>query len=54
MMGTRTGDIDASVVLAIMKKEGKTPDEMQDLLNKKSGLLGISGLGSDIATWKTA
>ena len=47
-MGTRTGDIDASVVLAIMKKEGKTPDEMQDLLNKKSGLLGISGLGSDM------
>ena len=46
MMGTRTGDLDASVVLAIMKKEGKTPDEMQDLLNKKSGLLGISGLGS--------
>ena len=48
MMGTRTGDIDASVVLAIMKKEGKTSDEMQDLLNKKSGLLGISGLGSDM------
>lgn len=48
MMGTRTGDLDASVVLAIMKKEGKTPDEMQDLLNKKSGLLGISGLSSDM------
>lgn len=48
MMGTRTGDLDASVVLAIMKKEGKTPDEMQDLLNKKSGLLGISGLGCDM------
>ena len=48
MMGTRTGDLDASVVLAIMKKEGKTPDEMQDLLNKKSGLLGVSGLGSDM------
>ena len=48
MMGTRTGDLDASVVLAIMKKEGMTPDEMQDLLNKKSGLLGISGLGSDM------
>ena len=48
MMGTRTGDLDASVVLAIMKKEGKTPDEMQDLLTKKSGLLGISGLGSDM------
>ncbi len=48
MMGTRTGDLDASVVLANIKKEGKTPDEMQDLLNKKSGLLGISGLGSDM------
>lgn len=48
MMGTRSGDIDPSAVLSIMKKEGLTPDEMSDLLNKKSGVLGISGISSDI------
>lgn len=48
MMGTRSGDIDPSAVLNIMKKEGLTPDEMSDLLNKKSGVLGISGISSDI------
>ena len=48
MMGTRSGDIDASAVLAIMKAEGLTPDEMSDLLNKKSGVLGISGVSSDM------
>lgn len=48
MMGTRSGDVDASVVVAIMKAEGYTPDQMADLLNKKSGLLGISGVSSDM------
>ena len=48
MMGTRSGDIDASAVLAIMKAEGLTPDEMSDLLNKQSGVLGISGVSSDM------
>ncbi len=48
MMGTRSGDIDASAVLAIMKEESLTPDEMSDLLNKKSGVLGISGVSSDM------
>ncbi len=48
MMGTRSGDIDASAVLAIMKEEGFTPDQMSDLLNKKSGVLGISGVSSDM------
>lgn len=48
MMGTRSGDVDPSAVLSIMKKEGLTPDEMSDLLNKKSGVLGISGISSDI------
>ncbi len=48
MMGTRSGDIDPSAVLSIMKKEGLTPDEMSELLNKKSGVLGISGISSDI------
>ncbi|MDO4210471.1 MAG: acetate kinase [Bacteroidales bacterium] len=48
MMGTRSGDVDASVVLKIMKDEGLTPDQMSDLLNKKSGLLGISEVSSDM------
>ena len=54
MMGTRTGDVDASVVLAIMKSEGLDPDQMQTLLNKKSGLLGISGISSDMREVETA
>ena len=53
-MGTRSGDIDASAVLAIMKEEGLTPDEMSDLLNKKSGVLGISGVSSDMREVKQA
>ena len=48
MMGTRSGDVDPSVVLSIMKKEGLTPDQMSDLLNKQSGVKGISGVSSDI------
>lgn len=48
MMGTRSGDVDPSAVLAIMKEEGLTPDEMSDLLNKQSGVLGISGVSSDM------
>lgn len=47
IMGTRTGAIDPSAVLYIMKKENKTPDEMDTLLNKQSGILGVSGLSSD-------
>lgn len=48
MMGTRSGDIDPSAVLSIMKTEGFTPDQMSDLLNKQSGVKGISGISSDI------
>lgn len=47
IMGTRTGAIDASAVLYVMKKENKSVTEMEELLNKKSGILGISGLSSD-------
>ena len=43
MMGTRSGDIDPTVVTYIMQKEGKTAEEMLTILNKKSGLLGICG-----------
>ena len=48
MMGTRTGDIDSSAILTIMKKEGLTPDEANDLLNKKSGMLGVTEISSDM------
>ncbi|HIS04392.1 MAG TPA: acetate kinase [Candidatus Fimenecus stercoravium] len=47
IMGTRTGAIDASAVLYVMKKENKSVTEMEELLNKKSGILGVSGLSSD-------
>ena len=47
IMGTRCGNIDANVVPYIMKKENLTPDQMTDIMNKKSGFLGLSGLSSD-------
>ena len=47
IMGTRSGCVDASAVLYIMEKEGFTPHEMSEYLNKKSGYLGISKLSSD-------
>jgi len=47
IMGTRCGNIDPNVVPYIMKKEGLTPDQMTDIMNKKSGFLGLSGLSSD-------
>ena len=46
-MVTRSGDIDPSVVTYIMKKENKTADEVETLLNKVSGVQGISGLAPD-------
>ena len=47
IMGTRCGCIDANIVPYIMKKEGLTPDQMTDIMNKKSGFLGLSGKSSD-------
>lgn len=47
MMGSRSGALDPSVVTFIMEKEGLSPSEMSELLNKKSGLLGISGVSTD-------
>ena len=47
MMGTRSGSLDPSVVTFIMEKEGLSASEMDTILNKKSGLLGISGISSD-------
>lgn len=48
LMGTRSGDLDPAVVLYIISKEGLTMSEINALLNKHSGLLGISGVSSDM------
>ena len=48
IMGTRCGNIDAEIVTYLMKKENLTPDEMSEILNKKSGFLGLSGKTSDL------
>jgi acetate kinase len=48
LMGTRSGDIDPAIVLYIMGKEGLTMAEVNALLNKHSGLVGISGVSSDM------
>lgn len=48
MMGSRSGDIDAAAVTYLMEKLGKKPQEMSDFLNKKSGVLGITGISSDM------
>ena len=48
MMGTRCGDIDPSAVTYLMEKLGKKPQEMADYLNKKSGVVGITGISSDM------
>lgn len=47
IMGTRSGAIDPSVLIYLAEKEGVSPKEMSDILNKKSGFLGISGFSSD-------
>lgn len=56
-MGTRCGNIDPAIVLYLLKDEGLTLAEVYDLLNKRSGVLGISGVSSDFrdiedAAWK--
>ena len=47
MMGTRSGGFDPSVVTFLMEKEGLTPKQMDDIMNKKSGMLGVSGVSND-------
>ncbi len=47
VMGTRAGDHDAAIDLYIMQKEAKTPKEMDSILNRKSGILGITGKYTD-------
>ncbi|MGW6381653.1 acetate kinase [Peribacillus butanolivorans] len=47
-MGTRSGNIDPALIPYIMEKTGKTADEVLDVLNKKSGILALSGFSSDL------
>lgn len=47
MMGTRTGDVDPAIVTYLMEKLDKSAHEILDIFNKKSGMLGISGVSSD-------
>jgi acetate kinase len=48
LMGTRTGDMDPAVVLYIMDKDKLSPQEMNTLLNSKSGIKGVSGISNDM------
>ncbi|MCF0104919.1 MAG: acetate kinase [Eggerthellaceae bacterium] len=48
MMGTRTGSIDPAIITFLMEHEGIAPNDMTDLLNKKSGLLGVTGETNDL------
>ena len=54
MMGTRCGAIDPAIVPFLMEHEGLTFDEINDVMNKKSGLLGISGISNDLRSVRTA
>lgn len=47
VMGTRSGDLDPAVVTYIQEKDGVAPEEMNNILNKQSGVLGVSGVSSD-------
>ena len=46
-MGTRCGELDAGVVLYLIQQKGMSPDDLVDLLYKRSGMLGLSGISSD-------
>ncbi len=48
MMGTRSGSIDPAIVTYLMRREHKSFDEMDAILNKKSGILGVSGVSADM------
>lgn len=52
-MGTRSGNIDPALIPFIMEKTGKNADEVLDILNKKSGMLGVSGFSSDLRDIET-
>ncbi len=53
-MGTRCGQLDPGVILYLLQQEGKSVDEVVDILYKESGLLGLSGLSNDMRTLEQA
>lgn len=54
MMGTRSGDIDTGAVTFLMEREGYNAKKISDVLNKQSGLLGVSGVSSDMREVRAA
>ncbi len=54
VMGTRSGDIDPAIIEFIAKKEGKSLPEVMEILNKKSGVYGLSGVSSDFRDLEAA
>lgn len=54
MMGTRCGSIDPAIVPFLMEHEGLSADEVNNLMNKQSGLLGISGISNDLRSVRKA
>ncbi len=52
-MGSRSGDLDPSILLYLMKKEQLSPDEMENMLNKQAGVYGISGISVDFRDIET-
>ncbi len=54
VMGTRSGDVDPGLIIYLMKQKGYNPDDIDNLLNKKSGLLGLSQLSNDCRTLEEA
>lgn len=54
VMGTRSGDLDPAIIPFLMSKENLSPDEIDKILNKESGLLGVSGVSNDSRDIKAA
>jgi acetate kinase len=54
MMGTRCGTIDPAIVIYLIKTLGLTPDEAEDLMNRQSGLYGVSGVSNDLRDIRAA
>jgi acetate kinase len=48
MMGSRSGSVDPGLLIHLMRRHGYTPDRLDDLLNRESGLLGVSGVSEDM------
>ena len=48
VMGTRTGDLDPGVILFLLQQEGMSPENIEDMVNRRSGMVGISGTSGDM------